>query len=178
MPAKWKKRSKPCARRRDELDAHRTAIEQLRGEVSATQRETLELRLATEEIWARLCGTMAPAALTQSLGQLRLKLSDQNRLALAEIQEKRAEMQLFAATLSEQHDKLVAQRQQLQQWLTRRTAEIEQQAAVLVAREQQLDRQESDTQRLLAEHQEERRGHQQEIRRLLRQLRHSEPAAA
>ena len=54
---------------------------------------------------------MAPAALTQSLGQLRLKMADQNRLAQVEMSEQRAELQALAADLAAQRDKITAERQ-------------------------------------------------------------------
>src|SRR5581483_8422106 len=60
-------------RQADELASRQSTLERMRGEVARSQQEALEIRLATEELWARLCGTMAPAALTQSLAQIRLK---------------------------------------------------------------------------------------------------------
>lgn len=165
------KKKQALAHRRSDLDARRTAIQQLRDEVAHTQRETLELRLATEELWARLCGSMAPAALTQSLGQLRLKMAEQNRLAQADLAEQRQQLQALAKQLSEQHKKLAGRRKELQQWATGRTAEIEEQAATLAAREQELGRQQAEIERLKRRHEDERRSYQQEIRRLLRELR-------
>ena len=47
------------------------------------------MRWATEELGPRLCGTMAPAALTQSASELRVKLADQQRFALEELAESR-----------------------------------------------------------------------------------------
>ena len=172
------RRRKLLERRRDDLEARRTALKQLRQEVARTQRETLEMRLVTEELWARLCGTMAPAALTQSLGQLRLKLADQNRLAQYELTERTKELQAWEARLNEQQQKVTVERGSVQDWVTCRTAEIEQQAAVLVAREQELDRQEMEMRKLRTQYHDERRAYMQEIRRLLRQSRETERDAA
>lgn len=168
------KKKQALAHRRSDLDARRAAIKQLRDEVGHTQRETLELRLATEELWARLCGSMAPAALTQSLGQLRLKMAEQNRLAQGDLAEQRRELQGLAGKLTEQHNKLGGRRKELQQWHSQRMTEIEEQAATLAAREQELSRQQGEMQRLKRRHEEERRSYQQEIRRLLRELRAKE----
>jgi len=176
--AELEKKKTTLKRRGDDLDARRSALKQLRLEVTRTQRETLEMRLATEELWARLCGSMAPAALTQSLGQIRLKLADQNRLAQAELAEQKADLQALNSRLAEQHEKLSAQKHEVQDWLKRRQEEIEQQAAMLVSREQELDRQESQFKQLDQQWQKERLALQQEIRGLLRQVRRGESLAA
>ena len=165
-------------RRSDELDSRQAAIRQMQGEVARVQRETLEMRLATEELWARLCGTMAPAALTRSLGQIRLQLADQNRLAHQDLAQQKSDLQALAARLDEQHEKLARQRGEVQAWAERRQTEIEAQAAVLVSREQDLDRQEAQFKAQARAWSEERHGYQKEMRRMLRQLRQMEQAAA
>ncbi len=172
------KKRQVLERRSDDLDARRTAIKQLRSEVKDIQRETLEMRLATEELWARLCGTMAPAALTQSLAQIRSRLAEQSRMDQVEIAEQKTELESIRLRIAQQHEKVERQQHELQDWARRREEEIERQAARLVAREQQLDTQETDFDRKLVEWQKERRGYQQEIRMLLRQLRKSERMAA
>jgi chromosome segregation ATPase len=165
-------------RRGDEIDARRAAVRQLQEEVARTQRETLEMRLATEELWARLCGTMAPAALTRSLAEIRGQLADQNRLVLKDMAEQKAELTALAAQLDQRHSKLSGKRQELQTWLERRQREIEKQASVLVKREQELDKQEAHFKKRAREWEAERHDYQKEIRRLLRQLRRTEAAAA
>ena len=126
-------------RHSDELAARRGALERMRAEVARAQQETLEVRLATEELWARLCGTMAPAALTQSLARIRLKLADQQRLARAELVEQRAEVQALSARVAEQHQKLSANREEFQAWATERQQELEKQAGLLAAGEERLE---------------------------------------
>ena len=43
-------------RRRDDFDARETALRQLRADLLRAQQQTLEMRLAAEELWARLRG--------------------------------------------------------------------------------------------------------------------------
>ena len=143
--------------RREDLDRRRDAIKRLREEVAAAQRETVEMRLATEELMARLGGTPPSAALTQSLAELRRKLADQHRHAFAELAERRSELAALAAKLGEERQKLTRQRGELQDWLNGREAELAEQAAALVAREQQLSLEEAAGQRRKLEHNEERR---------------------
>ena len=56
-----------------------------RRELRTTQREVLEMRLATEETWAQLSGALAPASLTRSISQVRAKLADHYRVTLDEM---------------------------------------------------------------------------------------------
>ena len=104
------------------------------------------MRLATEELWARLCGTMAPAALTQSLAQIRLQLADEQRLARQELAEQKAEVQALSARLAEQHDKLAQEREELQNWAVQRQKELAQQAALLVAGNERIEQRARDVQ--------------------------------
>ncbi len=177
MSGELDKERQKLKRRRDDLDARRAALKQLRSDVTRTQRETLEMRLATEELWTRLCGTMAPAALTQSLAQLRVKLADQQRLAHQELAEQRAELEQLGRRLGEQHESLGKQKRELQEWVKRREEEIEEQAMRLVKREQSLDQQQTELKRLDKQWKHERHNYEREIRRLLSQLRRVEIAA-
>ena len=120
---------------------------------------------------------MAPAALTQSLAQLRVKLADQQRLAHQELAEQRAELEQLGRRLGEQHESLGKQKRELQEWVKRREEEIEEQAMRLVKREQSLDQQQTELKRLDKQWKHERHNYEREIRRLLSQLRRVEIAA-
>jgi DNA repair exonuclease SbcCD ATPase subunit len=78
------------ARQCDEVAARHAALEKLRADVFKWQQEALETRLATEELWSRLCGSMAPAALARSLAQIRLRLAENGSLARAELAQQKA----------------------------------------------------------------------------------------
>ena len=133
-------------------------------------RETLEIRLATEELWVQLSGSAPPAALTRSLGRIRTQLADQYRLANAELLEQKKELASIRDQLAGQYEKLIEQRRQFEHWAGGRQREAEQQAARLIAREQELE----DTESRFAEQSQqwelERREYEQEIRRLQLQL--------
>jgi hypothetical protein len=125
-------------RRADYVDRSRGALKQLRGELGRMHRETLEIRLTTEELWAQLSGAAPPAALTRSLGRIRTKLAEQYRQANAELADQRRELEAIREQLVEQHEKLVEQKRQFEQWIAGREEQCQQQASRLVAREQQL----------------------------------------
>jgi hypothetical protein len=174
--AEMARRKLALDQRADELDVRSAAVEQLRSDVARLHRESLEMRLATEELWAQLAGAMAPAALTQSLARLRAKLADDYKLSESELEARQQELARLAGKLTRQHDKLAARRRQVDDWAARRQAQIEEHSRRLAAREQELARLERRFHQRERDWQSERDGFQQEIRRLLRQLRTPEPA--
>ena len=136
------------------------------------------MRLETEELWARLCGNMAPAALTQSLSQIRVQLADEQRLARKELAEQKGEVQAISAQLAEQHDKLAQEREELQSWATQRQKELAKQAALLVAGNERIEQQRAQFKDQQAKWTSERFELQAEIRRLLGQLNRATNLAA
>jgi chromosome segregation ATPase len=125
-------------RRADHVDQCQASLEQLRAEVGRMHRETLEIRLATEELRAQLSGAAPPAALTQSLGRIRAQLAEQYRQANAELADRRKELETVRSQLLQQHEALVKQKQQFEQWAAAVREECQQQASRLIARERLL----------------------------------------
>ena len=164
--------------RETELDNREAAIEQMRIELRNTEREALEMRLATEETWNQLAGMMAPAALMRSISIVRAKLADHYRQTLETIAAKSADLETVRRDLASQLDALEAQRHELQLWAERRHEDIEHQAARLVAREQELDRQQEHYEQMETRWNLEQIEYQAEIRRLLAALRAVELKAA
>ena len=164
--------------RAEQLDGRESTLEQLRSEIARMQREALEMRLATEELWSQLSGALAPASLTRSLAQIRGKLAEHYRLTDKELADRRAELEALNRTLTEKHAELTRQHGELQEWVDGRREEIEQQAARLVAREQELDRQQVHYESEEMRWSEERDEYRREIRALLGKLRTTEAAVA
>jgi chromosome segregation ATPase len=164
-------RTEQLDQREAEIDARENALVNLQSELRATQREVLEMRLATEETWAQLASALAPASLTRSISQVRTKLADHYRTTLDEIAERSAQLEEVRRDLSQQLAALETQRQELSEWAERRHAEIETQASRLVAREQELDRQQQHYEQMESQWHIERTDYQGEIRRLLATLR-------
>ena len=144
---------------------------QLQEELRGSQREMLEMRLATEEIWAQLSGALAPASLTRSISQVRAKLADHYRQTIDELAQRSEQLELVRRDLAQQLDALEQQREELKAWAERRQADIEEQAARLVAREQELDRQQQHYEQMESRWHLERTDYQAEIRQLLASLR-------
>ena len=172
------KKRQSLERRGEHVDHCRAALQELRAELERMHRETLEIRLATEELWVQLSGAAPPAVLTRSLGQIRARLADHYRLAGSELDEQKEELQTIRCELAEQHEKLLQQKQQIEEWSGRRQEEIQQQAARLVAREQELEHQQSQFEESAQQWHAERLDYEQEIRRLRQQPRAPEAAIA
>jgi hypothetical protein len=165
------RRSKELDQREGELDQREESLAGLRLELEGSQREVLEMRLATEETWAQLTGALAPASLTRSIAQTRGRLADHYEHQLSELCERRDQLELFRTELSDQHVQLDTRRTQFADWQRRREHEIEQQAVRLIAREQELDRQQMHYEALESKWRLERDDYRAEIRQLLTQLR-------
>jgi chromosome segregation ATPase len=164
-------RTQQLEQRETEIDSREGALVQLQAELRTTQREVLEMRLATEETWAQLSGALAPASLTRSISQVRAKLADHYRVTLDELAERSTQLETVRRELSQQLQSLESQRAELNAWAERRHSDIEAQAARLVAREQELDRQQLNYEQMESQWHIERSDYQGEIRRLLATIR-------
>lgn len=136
--AELEQRRQAVQRRAEHVDQCRAALVQLRDELGRMHRETLEIRLATEELWVQLSGDAPPAALTRSLGRIRTKLAEQYRHANAELAEQRKELEAIRVQLVEQHAALAVEKRRFDEWIADRQQELDQQASRLVAREDEL----------------------------------------
>ena len=160
------KKHQVLQRRSEHMDQFRAALMQLRAELQQMHRETLEFRLATEELWIHLSGAAPPAALTHSLGRIRNRLAEQYRLANSELVEQKKEIKSIRDQLIEQYDKLVEQKRQFERWMECKQGESEQEASMLIAREQAILQQQTRFEEDAERWQVERMRYGQEIRRL------------
>ena len=117
------------------LQRRSAALDQSRAETLRMQRETLEMRLATEELWAQMSGMAPPATITQTLASLRAKLAEQQRMELADVAMQRRQVEELAARIAKQHESLVLQRRQLEVWLRDEKAKLESQIAAMSQRD-------------------------------------------
>ena len=126
------------AGRESALDTQQAALEQLRSEILAAHRQALEMRLIAEQLWAQIKGLMTPAEITQSLAQLRLKMTEQYELEERALAERKEELLALADKLAQQHATLKAQRMEFLAWRKSQQEEIAQQAEHLCRRVQDL----------------------------------------
>jgi hypothetical protein len=153
-------------RRARHVDECSAALRQLRAELGRMHQETLEIRLATEELWAQLSGAAPPAALTQSLGRIRAKLAEQQRQAQAETTGQKKELEVIRSVVAAEREKLAEQKRQFERWVAGCQEDCRQQASRLVAREQELRDREIQIRQQAQRWQAERLRYQIELRRL------------
>jgi DNA repair exonuclease SbcCD ATPase subunit len=152
-------------RRAEHVEQSRAALRQLRDELGRMHRETLEIRLATEELWAQLSGAAPPAALVRSLGQIRSKLAQQYAQAGAELSQQKRELEAIRGQLAVGHEKLIEHKRQFDQWTAGRQQDTQQQATRLIAREQHLHQEEVRLREQFVQWQAERRKYRRQLRR-------------
>ena len=166
LEAEWADKTQLLARQGEQLDRRRAALEHSRIDLGRLHRETLEMRLAIEELRAQLAGPGAPAALVRSLGGLRQRLTDHYRLESDELVRRRAELETLKAELVAEHGRLHDRQQELAHWVAQRESELNAQAERLSACEVDLAEQAARFRGQEDAWREERFGYQQEIRRL------------
>jgi colicin import membrane protein len=95
-------------------DGRRAALRRRLTEIRQGQRDLLEMRLAWEEL-RRQQGQASPADVHRSLEQVRDKLSDQFRLADADLDDRKQELDSLEKRLEECRQTVARQRREVQQ---------------------------------------------------------------
>lgn len=152
--------------RQEWIERQKAGLDQVRSEVLALHRQSLEMRLIAEQLWAQISGRLTPSEVTRAIAQTRLKLSEQYQLEESALNVKRAELVALGERIAAQHAELKQLQARMREWTTAQQAEIEQQAQALVERELALD---SEQDRLRDREQQwlaERRGLEHQIRAL------------
>ncbi len=178
VEAELEKKREALQRRADHVEQCRAALKQLRSELQTMHRETLEIRLATEELWAELSGEAPPAALTRSLGRIRSRLADQYRASNAELLERKKELEEIRDQLADQYEKVIERRHQFERWTADRQEQTDMELTRLVARERELREQEQALEERSQRWELERLEYEQEIRRLRIRTAKEETSAA
>jgi hypothetical protein len=159
-------------------DQCRAGLIELRAELQQMHRETLEIRLATEELWIKLSGAAPPDALSNPLGRIRNRLADQYRLTNAELLKQKEELENIRDKLVEQYRNLVEQKQRFERQMDAGREESQKQASMLIAREQKLLEQQTQFEEESQQWHVARMQYEQEIRLLRLELaRQSEETA-
>jgi hypothetical protein len=154
------------SRRAEFLDHRWAAIQRAREKLERTHRETLEHRLATEELWARLSPTAPEAALLQSLHQIRSQLADHYSQANADLAQQRQEIDSLREQVAGQIENLTDRKRQFDAWAAGVQEDCRRQAERLAARECELREQETLLHHQSQRWQAERLRYKLEIERL------------
>ncbi len=160
------------------IERQRAAMEQMRTEIGHVHRQSLEMRLIAEQLWAQITGRLSSAEITRSIAALRMQLSQQYEQEQKALTKQKEELVQLADRLQMQHQLLTTERQEVRTWGSARQAGIEQQARQLVEREQQLESEQQDLRAARQNLHDDRRRYEQEIRDLAAQLREATAAPA
>ena len=95
-----------------------------------------------EQVRAEFDGRITPAELTVAIEKVRGQLADQLALADQTLAERKQQLRELSAKLHDQHQWLISQRAELQQWVARCRRELKDQATQLIERERELEKQE------------------------------------
>lgn len=158
------------------VDEQKAGLEQVRAEVLALHRQSLESRLLAEQLWSQINSRIPAAEVTHAIAQLRTKLAEHYRLEEQSLAKRKDELLEIGQRAAEAHRELVQLREGLKAWIASRQTEIESQAASLVQRELALDEQQAHDRDERREWQAQRRAYERQIGELSGQLR--EPVAA
>jgi chromosome segregation ATPase len=133
------RREQAVERQAEQLDHRRAALNESQQEVTALHREALEVRLATEELWAQLTRAVPAAMLSSTLADTRARLADHYRLASAELEARKAELQSLRTDLAEQHERLRRQTAEVEAWTAERLEELRRRELAMASRQSELD---------------------------------------
>ena len=161
------------ATRKQHLDDREVRLQAFHDQVTELHRESLELRVATEQLWNEMRGNMPDEALARTLSEYRNRLADHYKMAIDELSRRRDLLHQQQHDAQRQERQLRSERLDIQLWVDRQRNELEAKSAELAARELEFDRREADLQRQAVLWQKQREEYRHEIERLGRRLRHS-----
>ncbi|MGL4942827.1 MAG: hypothetical protein ACRC46_06515, partial [Thermoguttaceae bacterium] len=152
------------------LEQMRLAIDRSRDELGRMHRETLEVRLATEELWVRLAGDSAPDQLKEALARTRSRLADQYQDGLAKIEREKNELATTRDQIVQQHERLLARREELETWAAKSEDVLIQRDEQLKLREKEIDQRQFTVDNLVRSCRQERDETERELTLLKQQI--------
>ncbi len=157
-------------RREKALNERQQALERLRCELRQLHQETLEMRLAAEELAAELRCDASTLRLNELIPRIRQKIADhfqEDRDALSAQREGVVDLLQRLQTQRQDADRA---RKSVQQWFVRRQRQIEEDSARLIARQYELDSEAAQSEKRAQGWEQERLDLQQNARRLAKQV--------
>lgn len=158
------------AERKIELDRRKAVLHRMQDETQALHREALEMRLVTEQLWARLSEQSPGDHLNELLTSLRARLDSHYATTKNTLLDRKNELMVLKNCIHEKQAELREQSHKLQDWVESRHEEIKSYAAQLDAREMLLDRREHRLQDEFSKWEAQRRGYKQQLQGLLQKL--------
>lgn len=131
------KQQKLLEERSAKLDRRADALEQMRDQLLSLQRETLENRLALEELQSREQPAPTPAQ-RHTLAQIRNDLAEVYRQQQRDLAAREERIAALATHVAEQHRNWSDRSEQLERWTKANEVQLQQQVGQLASREREL----------------------------------------
>ena len=163
------------ARRRAEektrrADHARAALEPVRAELRAMQRDALQDRLAAEELRIAVAETAPPATLSETIAAIRAKLDDRYAEAKSELIRERTALEATRDELAGRLELILAEKHRFEQWVNRRRSELDEETKRLAATERELEKRREVMARKARDWRSERFEYRETIRQLKREM--------
>ncbi|MDA7978111.1 MAG: hypothetical protein MPJ50_04995 [Pirellulales bacterium] len=145
-------------------------IRRLRDELFAAREETLEIRLATEELWRQLCDALPPDAVNRSVGRIRERLAEHYRLVREDLNDYRGQLETLRCDLDEKLEHWSRRKGELASWAQQRMLEVDNYHNAVSERAAAIDQRQSELTLLQTAWRQDRQELESRIQRLQKRL--------
>jgi chromosome segregation ATPase len=112
------------AQHSESLESRRSRLDQLRGELEATHRETLEMRIAVEEAWAQFTQEAGAEPAGKRFDAARAALVEHYAKLSESLAERQDEIAASQARLDRERQDLAHERRNLADWVGQREEQL------------------------------------------------------
>ena len=158
------------AERKLDLDRQQSVVNRLQEETQALHREALEMRIVTEQLWAKLSKTTSPAKLKELIGSLRSRLDQHYAREQETLESRKQEISGLQSVLEEKQQSIRQQSTRMQEWFASREQDIRTYANEVDARAALLDRREHRLESEFAKWEAERRSYEEQLQGLAQRI--------
>jgi len=152
------------------LEQMRLVLDRSREELGKMHRETLEVRLATEELWLRLAGETGSEDMKKSVEKIQSRLASEYQDAIGRLEVQKQELKQSREEFRSQQGKLEEQKEQMNLLSLQTEQLLSDRESRLLQREEELDRRQEHIDEQTRRLQQERSEMEHEVRVLQTQI--------
>jgi chromosome segregation ATPase len=113
------------------LEARRARLDHLRDDLEQTHRQTLEIRLVVEQLWAQASQSFGEEATRKRIEQARSELAGSYETLQKTLDEQRADLEAAEQRLAEQRDRFRTERKEFTAWMSQHEQQLLQREQLL-----------------------------------------------
>jgi hypothetical protein len=113
------------------LEARRARLDHLRDDLEQTHRQTLEIRLVVEQLWAQLSQSFGDEATRMRIEQARSELAVSYKSLQSTLDEQRSELEAAEQRLAEQRERFRTERDEFTAWMSQHEQQLLQREQLL-----------------------------------------------